>query len=342
MSEKDPDYRIIRVNPAAAEVPSLPVRRSARIQQLFAKKNEPKDPLEKNQDIANPFSLPQVSAHTAPALESPPDGPLRFFDFPTEVRNMIYRYIVSFPNGVVKAKKLSPRLNIFLANRRFLNEASTFFYATNTFIFYSCYVRRGDNPFGPRLDRIQRCLLHLSSTQNHRNAFLYWFNKNFVDALTLNYKLQYLIIRVTIGQLDTLEPLLLLSNIGYAQVDVGQPPPTCPGTGIPAHPNLARNERMGLYRDRWEGNGGGCKSVSQQMLERMLMCDVRPRSQEETEKMDEFSIVPLDYVSEPALVVGLEPGRLSEVKEQGGWRRNFELYDFLGIKRHRWIRCGVR
>ncbi|KAL9576501.1 MAG: hypothetical protein Q9212_007047 [Teloschistes hypoglaucus] len=328
MSEQDTDHSMVRVEPATDGVPSLALRRSTPIQQLLTN-DEPEN---NHKDKANTDSLPPAR----------PDGPLRFFDLPSEIRNMIYRYLVSFPKGVIKADAPSHSLNIFLANRRFFNEASALFYAENTFIIYSCYTRLCDEPpFSPRLDRIQRCLLHLSSTQNHRNAFLSWFNKSFVDALTPNHSLKFLIIRVTLGQFDTLDPLIRLSGIEYAQVDLGQPPPW--RFDIRAHPNMVRDRSMGIFLDRWDGNRAGFKSVSQQMLERSLMREASPtRSSggEETCRIDDLIGSALDYVWEPTLAMGLEPGKLREAKEKGGWRRNFELYDFLGIDRHRWIRVG--
>ncbi|KAL8630433.1 hypothetical protein Q9189_003854 [Teloschistes chrysophthalmus] len=339
MSEQDTDHRMVGVNSATDGV----LDEASRIQQLFAK-NEPKHQLEKNQDIGNSFSLRQVFVNTAPTPE-PPNGTLRFFDFPSEIGNMIYRYVVSFPKGVVKTNSLSPHLNIFLANRRSFAEASTLFYALNTFILYSCYTLLDSDPFGTRrLDRIQRCLLHLSSTQNHRNAFLFWFNKTFVDALTTpkKHSLKFLIIRVTMGQLSTLEPLLLSGSIEYAQVDLGWPPSALVPE-ITGRPHLARNEWMGLYLDRWEGNREGLKCPSQQMVERVLMCEGSPTrwwgGGETTCEIND--VISRGYVCDPALAVGLETGRLREAREKGGWRGNFELYDFLGVERHRWIRVGV-
>ncbi|KAL8684302.1 MAG: hypothetical protein Q9218_008348 [Villophora microphyllina] len=263
-----------------------------------------------------------------------PDGPLQFFLLSGEIRNMIYRYVVRFPKGVVKAKKISSKLQLFLANRQFFLEASAIFFAENTFTFYSCYVQAGSDPFGPRPDRIQRCLLHLSSTQSDRNDFLLWFNREFVRAVTPNHSLKYLIIRVAFMQLAVCAALSNLSGIEYAQVDLGCPP-KMPST----HPSLLRNQVKGKFLDQWRGSGEGRKDCFQQMLERMLMYEGRPRPDNVSWEIF-HECCEGEYVREPCLTMGKQGEGLTVAKKKGGWQHNHELYDFLKITRNKMIRVG--
>ncbi|KAI4234894.1 MAG: hypothetical protein LQ352_008144, partial [Teloschistes flavicans] len=329
MSQRSTGRRTAGVESDTRDVLALAIRRSARIQQRLANEETEND-LE-DEAIASP-----VPAAAAPHVERP-DGPLHFFALPPEIRNMIYRYVVRFPKGVVKAKTMSPRLRIFLASRRFFHEASGLFYKENSFIFASCYVHKGDDPFGPRLDRIERCLLHLSSTQSHCNDFLWWYNRNFVDAVSPNHNLRFLIIRSTLEQLETCNPLLALSGINYVQVDVGLP--RVFSGHLQFHPNLMRNTMMGCYLDIWEGRGDGIKGMPQQLLERLLMYQHKVRPEEETQRI--FEACKEHYVYKPRLRVGLGAERLRAAKKRGGWRGNHELYEFLGITKDRYIRIGA-
>ncbi|KAL8695707.1 MAG: hypothetical protein Q9201_007979 [Fulgogasparrea decipioides] len=263
-----------------------------------------------------------------------PTNSVNFFSLPPEIRNMIYRLIVRFPKGVVKAKNLSSRLQLFLVNRQFFIEASALFYTENTFTFYSCYVTQGTDPFGSNLHRIQRCLLHLSSTYFTYAAFIKWFCEEFVNAVSPQHQLRYLVVRAISHHLGVLTPLDGLNGIDLVQIDVGLPIFSYWATNLGPHPSMARYKTS--YKryviDQWPSPAN--KWGYQQQLERRMMSGGSKQQERVIDDCDE------DYVSNPPLSTDLSGQALQNAKASGGWVGNDELYKFLGITREKKIYRG--
>ncbi|KAL8717423.1 MAG: hypothetical protein Q9181_008331 [Wetmoreana brouardii] len=251
---------------------------------------------------------------------------------------MIYRHIVRFPKGVVKAKKLSTRLQLFLVNRQFFIEASALFFTENTFTFYSCYVTQGTDPFGCNLHRIQRCLLHLSSTYFSYGDFIRWFCEEFVNAVSPQHQLKYLVVRAISQHLSQLMPLDGLNGIDFVQIDVGEPVYSYWATNLGPHPSMVRYRASSkrYVIDHWPSPPN--KWGIQQQLERMMMSgestDSKQLRRKVTDGLDQ------DYVSNPPLSTHLSGQALQNAKAFGGWLGNDELYKFLGITREKKIYRG--
>lgn len=227
---------------------------------------------------------------------------------------MIYSYVVSYPKGLVRLeihKIHSHSIQSWHVNRQFYHECSALFYRVNTFKFCSGYVRTGDDPFGPRLDRIERCYLHLALTRQSSNPFLKWFVDEFAAAVAPVKNLKCLIVRMAEHQKDCIRPLELLSGIQFAQVQLGQIYP---------------------YQSRFRGKCGDLiylegkeKTDYEQRLERLLMNDGRPEK-------DVLAGLGHTYVSEPPLSTDLTGEALQEAQRRGGWADDYHLFDFLGIR----------
>ncbi|KAI4283774.1 MAG: hypothetical protein L6R38_001939 [Xanthoria sp. 2 TBL-2021] len=228
---------------------------------------------------------------------------------------MIYSYVVYYPKGLVRHEiheKHSNQIQSWLVNREFYHEFSALFYRLNTFKFHSGYVRTGDDPFGPRLDRIERCYLHLAMTRQSSNAFLKWFVDEFAAAVALAENLKYLIVRMAEHQKDCVQSLEPLSGIQFAQVQVGR---------VYRYPRNVRGRgpRGGLIYF-----SGQEKTGYEQRLERLLMNDGRPEK-------DVLAGLGHTYVSEPPLSTDLTGEALEEAQRRGGWADDYHLFDFLGI-----------
>ncbi|KAL8734591.1 MAG: hypothetical protein Q9166_001491 [cf. Caloplaca sp. 2 TL-2023] len=196
------------------------LRRSARVQKLQALP-QPR----MTQSLTPLLDVTETSvSETAVIKPESTDKAFPFLSLPAEVRNMIYRYMFRFPNGVVRTAKSSPRLQLLLANHQVYNEAVDFFYYENTFKFFAGTVTRGRDPFGLCLDRIQRCYVNLAVSRSRSKraiVFLQRYIKQFVDTFTSKKDLKYLIVRAQANQLLYLESLKQLSGIHFVQVDVG-------------------------------------------------------------------------------------------------------------------------
>ncbi|KAL8846108.1 MAG: hypothetical protein Q9221_008776 [Calogaya cf. arnoldii] len=146
-----------------------------------AKKSKP-DSVDKSLQPLRPFgSHASIPPGASKCDES------SFFSLPAEIRNMIYSYIVYYPKCLVRHEiqyhSSHHQIQPWLVNRQFYFESTAILYRVNTFKFFSGYVREGDDPFGPNLDRIERCYLHLAATRKSSNAFLKWFVDEFAAAV---------------------------------------------------------------------------------------------------------------------------------------------------------------
>ncbi|KAL8999136.1 MAG: hypothetical protein Q9169_001915 [Polycauliona sp. 2 TL-2023] len=239
-----------------------------------------------------------------------------FFSLPSEIRNMIYSYLVYSPGGLVwfEINRMHRcDMQYWLVNHQWYREVSALFYRLNTFNFCSGYVRSGDDPFGPQLDRIERCCLHLALTRESSNAFITWFVEEFAAAVAPAKNLKYLIVRMAEHQKDCIKPLELLSNVYFAQVQLGRIQPYWSA--------YSRKPGKGVFYST-----GSEKSAYEQRLERILMSDGRP--------VEEVSPGELanTYSSAPPLSTGLIGGALLEAQRRGGWADDYHLFNFLGIK----------
>ncbi|KAL8806642.1 MAG: hypothetical protein Q9200_004948 [Gallowayella weberi] len=116
------------------------LRRSSRIQKL----NNSTEQRPKTRSQASISSAAKTAKITIAASESATAGPepFPFLCLPAEIRNMIYRYVVRFPKGVVRLTRTQvmwgfAELQLWYVNRRFYDEASAIFYHINTFKFNS-------------------------------------------------------------------------------------------------------------------------------------------------------------------------------------------------------------
>ncbi|KAI4219044.1 MAG: hypothetical protein L6R36_008599 [Xanthoria steineri] len=267
------------------------------------------------------LQIPRRSSRIKKSPASIPPGPSKrhkspFFWLPAEVRNMIYSYMVYYPKGLVRYeihRRHSIPIQSWLVNRQIYLEFSALFYRVNTFRFHSGYVRTGDDPFGPRLDRVERCYLHLAKTRQSSNAFLKWFVDEFVAAVAPAGNLKYLIVRMADHQKDCVQPLELLSGIRFALIQVGQ---------VHHFPQIVRFRGPSgalIY------SSGPQKAGYEQRLERALMSDNGP----EPGPLATFDST---YVSEPPLSTDLTGEALQEAQRGGGWADDYHLFRFLGIK----------
>ena len=220
--------------------------------------------------------------------------------------------MVYYPKGLVRYeihRRQSFLIQSWLVNRQFYREFSALFYHVNTFKFHS---GTGDDPFGPRLDRIERCYLHLAKTRQSSNAFLKWFVDEFAAAAAPAGNLKYLIVRMAEHQKHCVQPLELLSGIRFAQIQVGQ---------VIHFPQSVR------FRQPSGGliyHSGPQKTGYEQRLERALMSD---KGSEE----GALAEVGHAYVSEPPLSTDLTGEALQEAQRWGGWADEYDLFRFLGI-----------
>ncbi|KAL8850100.1 MAG: hypothetical protein Q9198_011119 [Flavoplaca austrocitrina] len=171
------------------------------------------------------------------------------------------------------------------------------------------------DPFGPRLDRIERCYLHLSFTRESSNAFLKWFIDEFVTAVAKAKNLKYLLVRMAEHQKDSVLPLESLSGLRFAQVQLGSITHFVP-------PFRGKNGELRYF---W----GKDKSVYQQRLERLLMNDGRP-------KEEVLAALGHSYQFEPRLATDLTGEALREAQRRGGWGAEpwpdeYRFLEFLGI-----------
>ncbi|KAL8787668.1 MAG: hypothetical protein Q9213_002099 [Squamulea squamosa] len=311
--QKDSDEK---VSDACGLLPTLanelyqslqPLRWSSRIQKLHIQ-------LPRNGATPGLVPPPDIARSPNPKVTSAkPDlngSSFPFLSLPPEIRNMIYRYIVRFANGVVRTTKTKTRLQLWLVNRQFYDESSELFYHENTFKFYSCYVRTGEDPFGPRLDRIERCYLHLALTRRSGKAFLQWFINEFAMAVTAANNLKYLLVRMTDYQLDCVKQLEQLSKIRFALVHLDWETYFVNRRFYPE----SRYD-LGYQRTQFE-----------QRLERLMMRD----GKSETAVVEGLSH---GYVSSPLLSTELTGQALQLAQSCGGWADVQPFYHFLGIKR---------
>ncbi|KAL8768852.1 MAG: hypothetical protein Q9209_005033 [Squamulea sp. 1 TL-2023] len=305
-----PQYDLDEKNRAHEPSQSLqPIRWSSRIQKLHAQ-------LALNRTTSGhefPPGHAKFSKSNTTCIQVEQTGSsFPFLSLPPEIRNMIYRYIVRFTNGVIRTTKTKTRLQLWLVNRQFYDESSALFYHENTFKFYSCYVRTGEDPFGPRLDRIERCYLHLALTRRSGKAFLHWFVDEFATAVAASNNLKYLLVRMTDYQLDCVKPLEQLSKIPFALVHRDWE------TYFVNGPSYLES-RHGLSHQR---------TGFEQRLERLMMRD----RESETAIVEGLSH-DYAYVSSPTLSTELTGQALQLAQSRGGWADVQHLYQFLGIKR---------
>ncbi|KAL8974806.1 MAG: hypothetical protein Q9205_008115 [Flavoplaca limonia] len=166
------------------------------------------------------------------------------------------------------------------------------------------------DPFGPRLDRIERCYLHLSFTRESSNAFLKWFIDEFVTAVTKAKNLKYLLVRMADHQKVSVLPLESLSGLRFAQVQLG---------------------RVYMYPTVFRGKYGGVKyfgdqkwRVYEQRLERLMMNNGRPNK-------EVLAGIGNTYEAEPSLSTDLTGEALQKAQEQGGWDDGAHFFRFLGV-----------
>ncbi|KAL8707058.1 MAG: hypothetical protein Q9225_007847, partial [Loekoesia sp. 1 TL-2023] len=285
------------------------IRRSARIQKPRTL-NYPRRATRSS--MSSQVSAPNSFHHDSEAGPKKSNKPFPFFSLPPEIRNMIYRYIVRFRKGVVKAAKMSPRLQLWLVNRRFLNEASALFYSENVFKFYSGYVQPGEDPFGPHLSRVQRCFLHLKWTWSNAMAFMQWYLTEFVKALMPKKDLRYLLVRIAPQQLGQLEPLEHLSGIELAQIEISY-----------------TWDRLSYYRivgpkSAWATAHPPRRNRYHQLLERLMMSDGKSQTRVRNSLRSYYN-------AEPVLSTFLSGEALQRAKLHGGWTEEGDLFDFFHL-----------
>ncbi|KAL8798056.1 MAG: hypothetical protein Q9182_006994 [Xanthomendoza sp. 2 TL-2023] len=293
------------------------LRRSSRIQKLISS-TEQRTVTRSQVSISSAAETAKMTIAASNSATADPK-PFPFLCLPAEIRNMIYRYVVRFPNGVVRTTKTRSRLQLWHVNRQVYDEASAIFYHVNTFKFFSCYVRKGEDPFGPRLDRIERCYLHLAWTQNTKRgrAFIQWFVKEFATALLPWKRLKYLIVRVANFQLEDIKPLEWLAGIDFVLID------TRFFKCFPAGTAIAYSV------ERWPSSW--CFSTRrqtrlEQRLERLMMSDGKSH-RSVLKSLGEA------YASDPALSTQLSGPALQIAQRCGGWADDDQqLYDFLGVE----------
>lgn len=225
---------------------------------------------------------------------------------------MIYRYIVRFRKGVVKAAKMSPRLQLWLVNRQFFNEASALFYSENVFKFYSGYVQPGEDPFGPNISRVQRCFLHLKWTYFNATVFMQWYLTEFVNAFMPRKDLRYLLVRIIPQQLAQLKPLEQLSGIELAQIEIAY-----------------TFDRFNYYRTVgpkyiWATSHPPERKKYHQLLERLMMSDGKSEAPVRN-SLNRY------YNAEPALTTSLSGEALQHAKSHGGWTEEGDLFDLFHL-----------
>ncbi|KAL9025001.1 MAG: hypothetical protein Q9180_007754, partial [Flavoplaca navasiana] len=236
-----------------------------------------------------------------------------FFLLPPEIRNMIFSYLVYHRTGLIRYeihRKHGSPIQRWNVNRQFYREISALFYHVNTFKFFSGHVRTGMDPFGPRLDRIERCYLHLSLTRESSNAFLKWFVDEFVTAVARAKNLKYLIVRMAEHQKDCVQSLELLSGFRFAQVQLGQ----IRMFRTVSHGKYGRVEYLGKPECR----------VYEQRLERLMMNNGKPEK-------EVLAGLGNTYEAEPSLSTDLTGEALQKAQQQGGWDDEMDLFRFLGV-----------
>lgn len=177
----------------------------------------------------------------------------------------------------------------------------------------------GEQPFGPRLDRIERCYLHLAHTPDCARALHQWCGKlylprfvvKFARALYHEKKMRYLVVRIDLDQLDdNIGALVRLpAGIDFVQVYIGLP-----------IIRFVNGDFSVLIRY----NSGLQKTSHEQRLERLMMRDGRSRRL----ILDRLSQV---YVSDTPLSTRLAGQALHDAQTHGGWADDGLLYKFLGI-----------
>ena len=239
---------------------------------------------------------------------------------------MIYSYLVYHRTGLVRYEIHRVHwhsVQSWNVNRQFYREISALFYHVNTFKFCSGHVRTGMDPFGPRLDRIARCYLHLSLTRESSNAFLKWFVDEFVTAVAKAKNLKYLVVRMAEHQKACVQSLEFLSGIRFAQVQLGQ---------VHLWPAITRGH-YGVIEYLWDKR----RTVYEQRLERLLMNNGRP-------KKEVLAGLGKVYEAEPLLLTDLTGDALQEAQERGGWGGFFGLFGFMGVipKGAEWVHEELR
>lgn len=245
---------------------------------------------------------------------------------------MIYRHFIRFPKGVLKAKHMSSRLQLFLVNRQLFTEASALFYADNVFKFYSAYVSRGQDPFGFNLTRIRKCFLHLNGTHPNAYDFFSWYIKEFADALVKSNSLEYLLLRILPHQLQQLSPLEKINNIKFVQIDL------VAWSDAPYYAWPFRRQYLSLWGKYDTLMRGPQQKRHVQLLERLMMSDgkaateveIRDRIAKAMEKKNSYTI-------EPPLSISLTGDALQEAKVHGGWADGNALYTYLGVDPFKWL-----
>ncbi|KAL8811830.1 MAG: hypothetical protein Q9223_007445 [Gallowayella weberi] len=284
------------------------LRRSSRIQ----KPNNSTEQRPETRSQASISSAAKTAKITIAASESATADPkpFPFLCLPAEIRNMIYRYVVRFPKGVVRLTRTQvmwgfAELQLWYVNRQFYDEASAIFYHINTFKFNSREVVYGNDPFGPRLDRIERCYLHLAGTEDteREEAFNQRFVHDFATALLSWKNPKYLVVRVSDFQFELIKPLEWLAGIDFVMIDT---------------PHFTSFPPWSYFSTRQV-------TSREQRLERLMMSD----GNSENAIMESLGEV---YVSDPPLSTQLSGPALQNAKRCGGWANDDQLYDFLGVK----------
>ncbi|KAL8883590.1 MAG: hypothetical protein Q9192_007090 [Flavoplaca navasiana] len=278
-------------------------------------------------DMTNKLLQPprRSSRIQKPSVLTLPRKPKRnkapFFLLPPEIRNMIYSYLVYHRTGLIRYeihRTHGSPIQRWNVNRQFYREISALFYHVNTFKFFSGHVRTGMDPFGPRLDRIERCYLHLSLTRESSNAFIKWFVDEFVTAVARAKNLKYLIVRMAEHQKESAQSLEHLSGLRFAQVQLGQ----VHMYRTVSHGKYGRVEYFGKLESR----------VYEQRLERLMMNNGKPEKEVLAGLGD-------TYGAEPPLSTDLTGEALQKAQQQGGWNNEMDLFIFLGVmpRGEKWI-----
>ncbi|KAL8884031.1 MAG: hypothetical protein Q9215_007833 [Flavoplaca cf. flavocitrina] len=246
---------------------------------------------------------------------------------------MIYSYLVYHRTGLVRYEIHRVHwhsVQSWNVNRQFYREISALFYHVNTFKFCSGHVRTGMDPFGPRLDRIERCYLHLSLTRESSNAFVKWFVDEFVTAVAKAKNLKYLIVRMAEHQKESAQSLELLSGLRFAQVQLGQ----VRMYRAVSHGKYGRVEYFG--KPEWRGY--------EQRLVRLMMNNGKPEK-------EVLAGLGNTYEARPSLSTDRTGEALQKAQQQGGWNNEMDLFMFLGVmpRAENWInedlnyttRCGA-
>ncbi|KAL9602844.1 MAG: hypothetical protein Q9219_001539 [cf. Caloplaca sp. 3 TL-2023] len=293
------------------------LRRSARLQKTQALGSQPQ--LTRSLKLS---SLPYQSS--GPSTEpKPTNNSFPFLSLPPEIRNTVYRYVVYFPRGVVKARSTKTRLQLFQVNQQIYDEASEIFFSENVFRFYAAFVQTGEDPFGLHLNRIKRCFLRLDGRSSYNDAFSYWFIREFVNAMCPKHNLKYLLVKVNATQLNVAQKLERLCNIDFVQIDVGH------WTRYYVY-HFQTGQRIytqQCVKTVFDKSPSGPLN-HWQFLERVMMSDGHSNH-------IISSTLKEDYDSSIALSTNLRGKVLLYAQRHGGWRSGQDLYSFLGVRNNK-------